>query len=251
MHAGSVKLKLFAPFYSYTAKGKLNCLYFKKSFGVGYWWVICVQMHIRNFRVCPIPREVRNDSSVEKGLHCVQRKVSGVPSPLFVPESAKVCLIERYVLGAGGNCQILNCTFCKSLCPHLRLGELKEIRRKMSLSYLFVYTVAFDRFLDTISSPNRVKFLWLLVQVLSCSSERRKAFSNTSKVIEQTEALTEAINILHSLKNTCSTESTDCSVVIPVFDTQKLLVYLEVFLICILFLLQMYCEKLSPSELWK
>lgn len=198
MHGGSVKPELFVPFYCYAAKGKLSSLCFKKSFDVGYWWVTCVQIHVGNSCVCPIPWEVRNDSSVEKGLHCTQRKVPGVPSPLFLPESDKVCLIERYVLGARGNCQILNLSFCKSLCPHLRLGELKEIRRKMSLSYLFVYTAAFDSILDTISSANRVKFLWLVVQVLSCSSERGEAFSNTSKVTENTQAMTEALNILHS-----------------------------------------------------
>lgn len=76
-----------------------------------------MQIHIGNSCVCPIPREVRNDSSVEKALHCVQRKVPGVPSPLFVPESAKVCLIERYVLGAEGNCQILNRTFLQGSLP--------------------------------------------------------------------------------------------------------------------------------------
>lgn len=80
-----------------------------------------MQIHVGNSWVCPIPREVRHDSSVEKGLHWVQRKVPGVPSPLFVPESAKVCLIGRYVLGARGNCQILNRTFCKSLpTPEIR-----------------------------------------------------------------------------------------------------------------------------------
>lgn len=183
LHAGSVKPERFVPSYCYAAKGKLSCLYFKKSFDIGYWWVICVQIHVGNSCVFPLGSKEWQFSGERSALGA--RKVPGVPSSLLVPESAKVCLIERCVLEAGRNCQILNHTFCKCLCPHLRLCELKEIRRKLSLSYLFVYAAAFDSILDTINSPNRVKFLWLLVQMLSHSSEKGKPFSNTSKVIEK------------------------------------------------------------------
>lgn len=42
--------------------------YFKQSFDIGDWWVICVQIYVANSWVYPITWELRNDSSVEKGL---------------------------------------------------------------------------------------------------------------------------------------------------------------------------------------
>lgn len=60
-----------------------------------------MQIHVGNSCVCPIPWEVRNYSSVEKGLYWAEESAR-CSFPLFVPESAKVCLIERYVLEARG-----------------------------------------------------------------------------------------------------------------------------------------------------
>ena len=137
----------------------------------------------------------------------VVRKVAGAPFLLFVLESAKACWIERYVLGAGWNCQIQSHFLLKSLCPHLRLCELKEVRRKMCLSFIYFFTPVH---LTALRTPpvfsNRVKFLWLLVQVLSHSSVKGKPFSDRRNVIVKTQALTEAINILRSLRSTRSKE---------------------------------------------
>lgn len=93
----------------------------------------------------------------------------------------------------------------KSFCPHLRLSELKEIRRKILPCCICLFILVHLTALqtppnsDVFSFPNRVRFLWLMVQVLSHSSAKRKLFSNTIRVVVKTWPLKESMNILHCL----------------------------------------------------
>lgn len=55
------------------------------------------------------------------------RKVPGAPSSLFVLESAKVCLSERYALGVGRNCQKLKITlFAEEFLPTPKITWIKR-----------------------------------------------------------------------------------------------------------------------------
>lgn len=123
------------------SNGEIRLLVFQKV--IWYWLLVshlCTNICSKFLSVSHHLGSKEWQVSGEKAAWAA-REVPGAPSPLFVLESAKVCLIERYVLGARGNCQIQNHTFRCSLCPHIRLCELKQFRRKMFLCFICLFTL--------------------------------------------------------------------------------------------------------------